>query len=265
VFRTWQILVSNSATYGTHLNTIQHLPLYFVLPKNSGSHKNSNKNSSRSKEISLSLKEMSLSIKEEEKSIDELNKLLYKQAEIIKSLKEQLSRFNKLDKKGNVYSDKREGDKLTFLELISEVLGSDMKKYWKYFNFSLRDTKDGGQYRSRKQRLILTKYLKLTKLLARQHYKEFNKTASRFKGLIKIGDMVKGKVGIYNEYPKNYTQYISQYIDENPLEEWANYPMYISEVISDTDTMNVFCSKCEKTFQYASLSSHLKTKKHLSG
>jgi hypothetical protein len=175
-------------------------------------------------------------------------------------LEKRLHGFTILKNVGNVYSLTPLTGYKTFRELFFSAcndIGYTEEKIDEVLDFTLKDNPDGSQYRSLSSKLCYSKYLTLSKKLARQYAKQFEKSSPRYKAKKTTKDMVKGKSGFHNQYPENYKDIIEDYVLNNPLEVWGELPspiVYIDGVFS--------CELCEKDIKYSSIRSHLNSKKH---
>lgn len=189
-------------------------------------------------------------------TIEKVKRLEDEKQELI----EKLCGFRTLENIGNVYLRKPIEGYKTFRELFfiaCKELGYDKDSIKYVLDFSLKDKEDGSQSRSLEMKLCYGKYLKLSKKLASDYYKDFKESSPRYKGKIEDNEMIKGKTGLHNQYPETYTKLIENYVLENPLELWGKLPspiVYINGVFS--------CESCEKDIKFSSIRRHLASKKH---
>ena len=170
------------------------------------------------------LKQRDAILKSSKDQLNKKDKALKEQSKTLKALREnnddlqeQLKYYRSLKAVGNVYNKTKDTKLKTFRELIRDNIKPEEESI---LDFSLKDTKTGGQFRSRETKLALSHYLTLSKRLACQHQKDFKKPPSRFKGTTKTSEMIKGKSGIYNECPSEYTEIVADYLVEHPISKW---------------------------------------------
>jgi len=189
-------------------------------------------------------------------TIGKINKLEEEKHE----LEKRLHGFTVLKNVGNVYSLTPLIGYKTFRELFFSAcldIGYTEEKIDEVLDFTLKDKEDGSQYRSLSEKLCYSKYLTLSKKLAKQYAKQFEKSSPRYKANKTTEEMLKGKSGLHNQYPENYKDIIENYVLNNPLDMWGKLPspiVYINGIFT--------CELCEKDIKYSSIRSHLVSKKH---
>ena len=196
--------------------------------------------------------------KKMEIKFDEVKSELKKEYEKMEELQEQLKYYKSLKNIGNVYNETPSLNKKTFRQLIRMSVPSQSHYL---LNFSLRDTEDGGQYRSKEQKMRYSHYLTLSKELATIHKNQTGKVPTRFKGKIETEDIVKGKSAMGNEYPIEYIEYINMYLSINPIETWSELPDGFTYNSINENQIN--CNWCNKIINSQSLKRHLKSKTHI--
>lgn len=177
----------------------------------------------------------------------------------IHKLQEDISGYKMLRNKGNVYNLSRNENLMTFKILFHYALKDkyDCKKIQYYSSFKAEEKSNGDTILSLKLKNRKSHYFILTKIIADKYFEENGKCSPRSKSKNSVEGMIKGRVGLHNEYPLEYIKYIQEYEELVPLHTWEDLPKHIIRVDNGFK-----CECCDTHIQYKSIRKHIQTNKH---
>jgi hypothetical protein len=188
-----------------------------------------------------------------------MNKMIYEQLEskTHEELRVELTFFKDLHMKGNVYLEETPVDHLSIVELLllAEPDNEDYINSMLNFGFKLNTT---HQTRNIKKFNKHRKLLELSHHIASEYKKEYKCCAIRVKKTVHKGDILCGKTGMKNVYPKKYIENIKNFLKLNPLKNWDKNELdYSFKYIEKVDLYE--CIICENNIKKNERKRHLKS------
>ena len=213
----------------------------------------------------IKLQEEHNNLKNENKKLNErvnynTEETIEKHKKHIEKLEEEICGYKLLNNKGNVYALEKNAGLMTFKTLFHYALKDkyNNQKIQYYSSFEPEEQSNGDTILTLNLKNRKSHYFKLANIIASKYFKDYGKCSPRSKTKhIDIEGMIKGKVGMRNEYPKEYIKYIIEYENLIPLDTWEDLPQYIERF---EDTFR--CTCCDSKMIYSSINKHILSKKH---
>jgi hypothetical protein len=190
---------------------------------------------------------------------NEINILIEKNTP--RQLAEQLQFYKNLDRIGNVYYQHIPNEYVSLRQMLYDAMPTKIDLLKKMLNISFTKTPK-NQERSIQKYNIHRTLLILANKLAVEYRKEYKTCATRIKQHKHTDEILDGKIGMSNCYPKKYIKHVKEFLKHYPIEKWVNE--FVSKIRNDftqviQDEVEKYqCKYCEKVIMKNSRTGHIK-------
>lgn len=178
-----------------------------------------------------------------------------------RQLAEKLQFYKNLDRIGNVYYQHIPHGYVSLRQMLYDAMPTKIDLLKKMLNISFTKTPNEQQRSIQKYNIHRT-LLILANKLAVEYKKEHKTCAPRIKQHKHTDEILDGKIGMSNFYPKKYIKYVKEFLKYYPIDSWV-YEFVpkirndFTQVIQD-EVEKYQCKYCEKVILKNSRTGHIK-------